>query len=139
MYVHESGVLMVPNTHPDCVALLRLQLENIELAHWKSQLKARINAERSDVLRLKELLIATQPDALLANHNHADSLSFTNHHHPAEALTDDQAHLERIVQHYVKENALLEQKKQMLVREVFEENIELIQLQVDLAVQNFKY
>lgn len=142
MYVHDSGILMVPNSHPDCVALLRLQLENLELAHWKSQLKARINAERSDVLRLKELLSATtQSDAHVNNHHNHHIVTTANHHSKTDAppVVDEQGHFERIVQHYMKENALLEQKKQMLVREVFEENIELIQLQVDLAVQNFKY
>lgn len=141
MYVHESGVLMVPQAHPDCVALLRLQLENIELAHWKSQLKARINAERSDVLRLKELLNAIQPEDHQEplNQSHHPSIIHNHQNYQSDGLTDDQGHFERIVQHYMKENALLEQKKQLLVREVFDEHIELIQLQVDLAVQNFKY
>lgn len=138
MYVHESGILMVPNHHPDCAALLRLQLENIELAHWKSQLKARINAERSDVLRLKELLNLTHPDSHQLHNNHS-FVTPAQHNHQPDVPVDEQGHFERIVQHYMKENALLEQKKQLLVREVFEENIELIQLQVDLAVQNFKY
>lgn len=129
-------MLMVPNEHPDYHALLRLQLENIELAHWQSQLKARINAERSDVLRLKELLNAT-------THLDSNALHHPNHSTAGSEAScgDDQqaAHFERIIQHYAKENALLEQKKNLLVREVFDEHIELIQLQVDLAVQNFKY
>lgn len=47
----------------------------------------------------------------------------------------DDSEYERLIEHYAKENALLEQKRILLAKEIVEENLSLIQLQVDLAMQ----
>lgn len=100
---------------------IRLQLENQELLNWKNQLQARITAERSEIVRLKKLL-AEIPSAQNENQNiHMDETDF-----------------ERLTAHYIKENSLLEQKKNLLARDLFEENRALIQLQVELALQKYK-
>uniref|UniRef100_A0A336MJG6 CSON013189 protein n=1 Tax=Culicoides sonorensis TaxID=179676 RepID=A0A336MJG6_CULSO len=119
----ENGFMMVPVTHPDYLALIRLQLENQELLKWKDQLQSRITAERAEVVRLKKLL-SEIPEA------HAPSSVPIN--------PQDEADYERLTAHYLKENALLEQKKNLLAKDLFEENRGLIQLQVELAMQQFK-
>lgn len=50
-------------------------------------------------------------------------------------LSADDAEYEKLVEHYLKENALLEQKRLLLSKEIVEENISLIQLQVELAMK----
>lgn len=126
IYVHESGLLMLPEAHTDFVQLLRLQLINIELAQWKLQLQTRINAERSDIVRLKDVLQAN-----------GESLTSPRSLRKMCAANMDEAVADRTVAHYLRTNSALEQKRSSLVRQVFEENVELIHLQVDLAIQNF--
>lgn len=126
IYVHESGLLMLPESHVEFVQLLRLQLINIELAQWKLQLQTRINAERSDIVRLKDVLQAN-----------GESLTSPRSLRKMCTVNIDEAVADRTVAHYLRTNSALEQKRSALVRQVFEENVELIHLQVDLAIQNF--
>lgn len=118
----ENGFMMVPVTHPDYLTLIRLQLENRELINWKEQLQTRITAERSEVVKLKKVL-AEIPVAI-------------ENHPPLNP--QEEADYERLTAHYIKENALLEQKKNLLAKDLFDENRALIQLQVELALQKFK-
>lgn len=126
IYVHESGLLMLPESHTEFVQLLRLQLINIELAQWKLQLQARINAERSDIVRLKDVLQAN-----------GEPLTSPRSLRKMCATSMDEAVADRTVAHYLRTNSALEQKRSALIRQVFEENVELINLQVDLSIQNF--
>lgn len=119
VFVTESGFLMLHKEHPDYLSLIRLQLENQELINWKQQLQARINAERAECLRIKRLLGPTESVEAISS------------------LTSDDPEYERIVDQYMKENALLEQKRALLAKEILDENISLIQLQVDLAMKQF--
>lgn len=128
IYVHESGLMMLPETHPEFSNLLRLQLENMELAHWKTQLQARINSERAEIVRLKDVVRQS-------NSKQRQSLP-NNGAVPAAGFED--IDYTRIIAHYLKENSLLEQKRNLLTCEIFDENKELIQLQVDLAMKKFK-
>ena len=89
--------------------------------NWKQQLQSRINAERSEYVKLKRLL-EIQPQVA----NNIDNQT---------SLTADDPEFERIVEHYMKENALLEQKRILLGKEIVDENLSLIQLQVDLAMK----
>lgn len=119
VYVTEGGFLMLHKDHPEHLNLIRLQLENQELITWKQQLQARINQERAECVRLKrmmsnEVIQEVQP-----------------------TLNADDPEYERLVDHYMKENALLEQKRILLAKEILDENISLIQLQVDLAMRQF--
>lgn len=123
MTVNEHGMLMLPETHPEYLNLIRLQLENQELAQWKHRLQRRIQSERTEVTRLKAILNARQ-----ANSAQID---------PIVTLPDG-SNYERIVAQYVLENTLLETKKNHLAKEIFEENQKLIQLQVELAVRQFQ-
>lgn len=131
IYMHESGLMMLPETHPEFPNLLRLQLENIELVHWKTQLQARINSERTEIVRLKESVrqsnLKQQPQQSLPNNSAAMSVAGF-----------EDIDYTRIIAHYLKENSLLEQKRNLLACEIFDENKELIQLQVDLAMKKFK-
>lgn len=117
VYVTDSSFLMLNHEHPEYLNLIRLQLENQELINWKQQLQARINAERAECVRLKRLVPAEATQEALMN--------------------PDDPEYERIVDHYMKENALLEQKRALLAKEILDENISLIQLQVDLAMKQF--
>lgn len=121
----ESGLLMVAKSHPDYATLIRLQLENQELLAWKSQLQARISAERAEILRLKQLQQQVN--------NKLQQQQQTTVQQPPPPEGD----YERIVEHFIKENALLEHKKQMLAKEIFEENKQCIAYQVELAMQKF--
>ncbi|XP_055374979.1 ralA-binding protein 1 [Condylostylus longicornis] len=123
LYVHESGLLMVPESHPSYAALLKLQLENQELLQWKSQLQSRINSERAELLKLKKLLSNVEQNQLQTSRN---------------TYWNEDGDYERVIERYIKENNLLEQKKQMLAQEIFEEHRALIQLKVDIGVQAFK-
>lgn len=122
MYLHKSGLLMVPESHPDYLTLIRLQLLNQELLQWKQQLQAKINAERTEILRFKKLYAATEQQSTTCKTNNFEE-------------TGD---YEKIIEHYLKENNLLEYKKNMLAHEIFEEKKELIQYQVDLALHSFE-
>lgn len=121
---NDTGLLMISKSHPDYSTLLRLQLENQELLAWKSQLQARISTERAEILQLKQLL----------------QHQIKNKNIPQEQVisplpgTED---YERIVDHFMRENEMLEKKKQMLAKEIFEENKQCIALQVELAMQKY--
>ncbi|KAM7362809.1 ral interacting protein isoform 2-T2 [Cochliomyia hominivorax] len=119
----ETGFLMVAKSHPDYATLLRLQLENQELLAWKAQLQARISSERAEILRLKQL------QQQMANKLATQTV--------APQPSPPEGDYERIVEHFIKENALLEHKKQMLAKEIFEENKQCIAYQVELAMQKF--
>jgi len=119
VYVADNGFLMLHKDNPDYFDLIRLQIENQELISWKQQLQARINSERAECVRLKRMIPAEPAPAVLP------------------ALNPDDPEYERLVEHYLKENALLEQKRVLLAKEILEENISLIQLQVDLAMKQF--
>ncbi|XP_053679268.1 ralA-binding protein 1 [Anopheles nili] len=121
--VTDNGFLLLPQNHPEYLTLIRLQLENQELVNWKAQLQARIQTERNEVVKMKKLLTI-------------DSSMY------GPAAIDPSANVseeyEKLMSHYVKENALLEQKRQMLAKEIFEENKNLIQMQVELALNRYK-
>lgn len=119
VYVAENGFLTLHKDHPEYLNLIRLQLENQELINWKQQLQARINAERAECVRLKRIL---GTDEAIQD---------------SSTLSIDDPEYTRLVEHYVKENALLEQKRLLLAKEILDENVSLIQLQVDLAMQQF--
>lgn len=127
----ETGLLMVAKSHPDYSALLRLQLENQELLNWKTLLQARINAERAEFLRLKQLY-QQMTNKIAQQKPTANSTQVT----AMESQTPE-GDYERIVEHLIQENALLEHKKQMLSKEIFEENKQCISYQVELAMQKF--
>lgn len=127
--VHESGMLMLPETHPEYLSLIRLQLENQELMQWKHRLQRRIQTERTEVTRLKAILNARQANSTTA--------ALPPQADPIVALPDG-SNYERVVAQYVLENTLLEQKKNYLAKEIFEENQKLVQLQVELAVRQFQ-
>uniref|UniRef100_A0A1I8PVV6 Rho-GAP domain-containing protein n=1 Tax=Stomoxys calcitrans TaxID=35570 RepID=A0A1I8PVV6_STOCA len=122
----EDGLLMVSKTHPDYNTLLRLQLENQELQLWKSQLQARIERERAEILHFKQL----QQQQMK---NKSSSVSQEKVTSPVQG-TDD---YERMVENFLRENALLENKKQMLANAIFEEHKQCIALQVELAMQKY--
>lgn len=129
--VNEDGLLALPDTHPDYLNLLRLQLENMELNQWKLQLQRRIQNERAELVRLKTML-----------NNRTNSIvgaaTEVNSDQDADDAIPDDGSYERIITHYVRENTLLEQKKQILAKEIFDESRELIQLQVELAVRKYQ-
>ncbi|XP_005187489.2 ralA-binding protein 1 isoform X1 [Musca domestica] len=134
MYMDEdTGLLMVSKSHPDYATLLRLQLENQELLAWKSQLQARISAERAEMLQLKQLLQQQMKNKTAAVATTTTNSTQDNVISPAPGTED----YERIVEHFMRENALLENKKLMLAKEIFEENKQCIALQVELAMQKF--
>ncbi|XP_037814240.1 ralA-binding protein 1 isoform X2 [Lucilia sericata] len=129
LYLDEdTGLLMVAQTHPDYATLLRLQLENQELLAWKTQLQTRISSERAEILRLKQL---QQQMANKLAHQNGGTNNTQNAPPPPEG------DYERIVEHFIRENALLEHKRQMLAKEIFEENKQCIAYQVELAMQKF--
>lgn len=121
----KCGLLMLPESHPDYLNLIRLQLENHELNQWKQKLQRRIQTERTEVTRLKAILNARQGNTMAS---HADNMN----------SIPDGSNYERVVAKYVLENTLLEQKKNFLAKEIFEENQKLIQLQVELAIRQFQ-
>ncbi|KAH8382932.1 hypothetical protein KR009_005844 [Drosophila setifemur] len=118
-----TGFVLLPKSNPQREDLLRLQIEYEELMGWQNELKARILAERNEVYRLKQLceqqIVKTQAAA------------------PAEPQPPAETDYERIIEHYTRENALLEHKKQMLGMELKEERKECIALQVELRLQQF--
>ncbi|XP_053694277.1 ralA-binding protein 1 isoform X2 [Sabethes cyaneus] len=122
--VTDNGFMLLPENHPDYLTLIRLQLENQELLNWKAQLQARINAERTEIVRMKRLLITDN--------------GITYGPSSLDCAVSDNGDYERLVAQYAKENALLEQKRQILAKEIFEENKALIQMQVELALNRYK-
>lgn len=129
--VNEMGFLVLPETHPEYLNLLRLQLENNELVQWKQRLQRRIQSERAEITRLKAILSAKQQTT-------TNSMTTSHANHDIFNNLSDGNNYERIVAQFVLENTMLEQKKNFLAREIFEENQKLIQLQVELAVRQFQ-
>lgn len=127
--VTDNGFMLLPENHPDYLLLIRLQLENQELMNWKGQLQARINAERAEIVRMKRLLITDDDDNGVGPLG-PSSLDCT--------VISDNDDYERLVAQYAKENALLEQKRQLLAKEIFDESKALIQMQVELALNRYK-
>lgn len=121
--VNENGLLLLPESHPEYLNLIRLQMENRELAQWKQKLQRRIQHERTEVTRLKAVINGRQTNSLASNSDNS---------------LPNGSNYERIVAQYVLENTMLEQKKNYLAKEIFEENQKLIQLQVELAVRQFQ-
>lgn len=140
IYVAENGLFMLPKDHPDHLTLIKLQLENQvsfkafcytmfhaftiqELMNWKQQLQSRINAERAECVKLKKALDAQNLSQVTSNCENPPNMSA------------EDSEYERLVEHYLKENALLEQKRILLSKEIVDENLSLIQLQVELAMK----
>lgn len=119
--VADNGYLMLPEDHPEYSNLVRLQIENQELLNWKTQLQTRINQERSEIVRLKRLL----------NNN------TTNNEGVALLTHEEELDYERLIAHYLKENALLEQKRIMLSKEIFQERKALIEMAVELEMKQY--
>lgn len=128
--IHDNGMLMLHESHPEYLNLIRLQLENQELMQWKHRLQRRIQSERTEVTRLKAILNARQG-------NSTATASLPPQADPIVTLPDG-SNYERVVAQYVLENTLLEQKKNYLAKEIFEENQKLVQLQVELAIRQFQ-
>ncbi|XP_034475634.1 ralA-binding protein 1 isoform X2 [Drosophila innubila] len=120
----QTGYLLLPKSNPQRDELLRLQIEYDELISWQNELKTRILAERNEVFRLKQLceqeMLKPQADATSSQ----------------EQLSGE-GDYERVIEHYTRENALLEHKKQMLGMELKEERRACIALQVELRMQQF--
>jgi len=91
---------------------------------WQNELKARIVAERNEVYRLKQLYEQQSINSQMA------SLASGSQAPP-------ESDYERIIEHYTRENALLEHKKNMLGMELKEERRACIALQVELRLQQF--
>lgn len=124
--IGENGLMLLPESHPEYLNLIRLQLENNQLIEWKHKLQRRIQNERAEVVRLKQII-----NARSASQSSATNANLVNN-------IPDGSSYERIVAHYVLENTLLEQKKNYLAKEIFEENRKLIQLQVEMAIRQFQ-
>lgn len=122
---------MLPETHPEYLNLIRLQLENQELTHWKLQLQRRIQNERAEMTRLKAIYNSKFGGSNKQKYMMQQSQEDNNN------IPDDGTY-ERIIANLVRENTLLEQRKNMLANEIFEENKELIEMQVELAVKKFQ-
>ncbi|KAH8311820.1 hypothetical protein KR044_008185 [Drosophila immigrans] len=120
----QTGYLLLPKSSAQREELLRLQIEYDELMNWQNELKTRILAERNEIFRLKQLCEQEilKPPATLATSQ--------------EQLPGD-GDYERVIEHYTRENALLEHKKQMLGMELKEERRACIALQVELRMQQF--
>lgn len=135
LYIDEElSFLMVPKTHPDFSQLIRLQLENRELLLWKAQLQARITAERAEVLRLKQQYQQQLAASGASKNNIATTASTST---ISDDVVGDNEDYERIIEHYIRENTLLEQKKEILAKELFDERRECINMQVELDLQKF--
>lgn len=121
VFVGENGFLMLHKDHPQFSSLIRLQLENQELLNWKQQLQTKIQSERSECVKLKKLADAIEPETIAESH--------------PSALSSNDPEIEKLIEHYVKENGLLEQKRQLLSKEIYEENLSLIQLMVECRMK----
>lgn len=123
-FLSDSGLLMLPENHPEYFNLIRIQLEHQELVEWKLKLQARINSERSELVKLKKILGEKKVEVGKTQERNIE--------------VTDEADYEKIISHYMKENYLLEQKKNLLAKEIFEENTSLIDLQVFLEMKKFR-
>lgn len=133
LYLDEStGLLMLPKSHPDYYTLIQLQLENHELLLWKKQLQDRITAERTEIFSLKQKLQQVEKLINPNSNGEVDSSDSTD-----VALLKDATHLESLIDHYLRENAVLEQRKLFLSKEILEETKQCIALEVELAMQQF--
>lgn len=121
VFVGENGYLMLHKDHPQHSSLIRLQLENQELLNWKQQLQTKIQSERAECVKLKKLYDAVEPEAISESHQ--------------SVLSPNDPEIEKLVEHYVKENGLLEQKRQLLSKEIYDENLSLIQLMVECRMK----
>nr|XP_036672881.1 ralA-binding protein 1 isoform X1 [Drosophila suzukii] len=119
-----TGFILLPKSNPHRDNLLRLQIEYDELMDWQNELKARIVAERNEVYRLKQLYEQQSMNSQMA------ALA-------AGSQAPPESDYERIIEHYTRENALLEHKKNMLGMELKEERRACIALQVELRLQQF--
>ncbi|KAM8703289.1 hypothetical protein ACLKA7_007984 [Drosophila subpalustris] len=119
-----TGYLLLPKDNPQRDELLRLQIEYDELISWQNELKTRILAERNEVFRLKQLceVEMLKPQAVATT---------------SQEQLPVEGDYERVIEHYTRENALLEHKKQMLGMELKEERRACIALQVELRMQQF--
>lgn len=104
-----------------------MQLENLELIQWKTNLQTRINMERSELVKVRNILSS---DTKLILSNDCNSNDYD--------LVSEDGEYEKIITQYMKENALLEHKRDLLARDIFEETAELIQLQVELNLEKYK-
>ncbi|EDV92934.1 GH18557 [Drosophila grimshawi] len=120
----ETGYLLLPKTNPQRDELLRLQIEFDELMSWQNELKTRIITERNEIFRLKQVY---EQEALKPQ---ATAIA-------SQEQLPEEGDYERIIEHYTRENALLEHKKQMLGMELKEERRACIALQVELRLQQF--
>lgn len=123
----QTGYLLLPKSNPQREELLRLQIEYDELMTWQNELKARILAERNEVFRLKQLYEQEKQKPQVPR------AASTSQQEQASAEPD----YERIIEHYARENALLEHKKKMLSKELKEERRACITLHVELKMKNF--
>lgn len=117
--VHESGMLVLPESHPEYWTLIRLQVENEELMKWKNSLKIKINVERSEALRLKKMLVSKDQSSTYVY----------------DSIIEESDH-EKVVDHFIKENSLLEHKRNMLINEIFEVSKELIKFKIELTMKS---
>lgn len=120
----QTGYMLLSKTNPQRDDLLRLQIEYDELMNWQNELKTRILAERNEIFRMKQFYEQEILKPLVAPTISQEQL-------PSEG------DYERIIEHYTRENALLEHKKQMLGTELKEERRACIALQVELRMQQF--
>lgn len=135
LFVQENGLLMLPESHPEYLNLIRLQLENQELTQWKLQLQRRIQNERAEVTRLKAIYNSKFGGNIKQKYLMTQCSQESNNSN--NNIPDDGTY-ERIIANLVRENTLLEQKKNMLANEIFEESKDLIQMQVELAIKKFQ-
>ncbi|EDW83313.1 uncharacterized protein Dwil_GK22385 [Drosophila willistoni] len=128
-----SGYVLLPKSNPQRDELLRLQIEYDELMGWQNEIKARILSERNEIFRLKQLYDQQQmlKPAVAQHSNNTPSASAMEHSSSTE--TD----YEKIIEHYTRENTLLEHKKIMLANALKEEKKACIALQVELRLQEF--
>lgn len=120
VFVGDNGYLMLHRDHPQYSSLIRLQLENQELLNWKQQLQSKIQSERAECVKLKKFVDEIEPEANIESHS---------------GLPANDPEIEKLIEHYVKENGLLEQKRQLLSKEIYDENMSLIQLMVECRMR----
>lgn len=123
LIIADNGFLMLPDNHPDYLSLINLQIENQELMNWKKQLQSRINAERNEIVRLNRLFTTTSNQQQVVG----------------SAPSVDESEYETLVAQLVKENQLLEIKREMLGNELFKEHINLIKLRCQETLLEYSH